>query len=315
MSRTSDVFVDRVKREHSELQTDEVLLRVIKKMPKSRSGTWRPITVLDYLGEQRVAVLGAILGRYSMREFDGGTESQLVRMQAALGLSLRRAVPFLWTHEMRKLALQYEIPNHAIGPSAFPYNLMWWTFETALGFDGTDRHADGMLILRNQWFTTEFPGVIAFSPEMQQGWSVFEFGSDDGRGSTSYIMRLMALPDGTQSAELGDHAVLFGMSAFLNSRFIDVTRRKPSDTDKRWRGRRVGDPSSLNVVTLRASVRDAVAAERGEGPQWHQRWLVRGHLRAQWYPSIKAHQVIWIAPYLKGPEDAPLKVPVYSVSR
>jgi len=105
------------------------------------------------------------------------------------------------------------------------------------------------------------------------------------------------------------------MSAFLNSHFVDISRKKASDVSKRWRGRRIGDPSSINVITLRSSVRDAVRTERGEGPEWHQRWLVRGHLRAQYYPSTKSHSVIWIAPYIKGPEWAPLKAPIYHVSR
>jgi hypothetical protein len=57
-------------------------------------------------------------------------------------------------------------------------------------------------------------------------------------------------------------------------------------------------------------------ADRHEpGRVYTHRWLVRGHHRAQWYPSLKAHKVVWIAPYIKGPADAPLKMPVYVVKR
>lgn len=45
------------------------------------------------------------------------------------------------------------------------------------------------------------------------------------------------------------------------------------------------------------------------------RWMVSGHLRAQWYPSEQAHHVIWIAPHLKGPDDAPLLTHAYKVAR
>jgi hypothetical protein len=42
---------------------------------------------------------------------------------------------------------------------------------------------------------------------------------------------------------------------------------------------------------------------------------VNGHVRAQWYPSEQAHRLIWIAPYLKGPEDAPMLTHAYKVAR
>jgi hypothetical protein len=33
---------------------------------------------------------------------------------------------------------------------------------------------------------------------------------------------------------------------------------------------------------------------------------VRGHWRNHWYPSLGDDRPMWIAPYLKGPADAPL---------
>ena len=53
----------------------------------------------------------------------------------------------------------------------------------------------------------------------------------------------------------------------------------------------------------------------GSGREYRHRWLVSGHFRNQWYRSEQTHKVIWIAPYVKGPDDAPLKPTVYKVSR
>lgn len=39
---------------------------------------------------------------------------------------------------------------------------------------------------------------------------------------------------------------------------------------------------------------------------WRSRWMVRGHWRNQYYPSIKGHRPVYIHPYLKGPDDAPV---------
>lgn len=110
---------------------------------------------------------------------------------------------------------------------------------------------------------------------------------------------------------------LLKLAAFVNSPFIAIDRveRHTSKQARKRYGPRIGDPVSLNVVRLRSEVREAVRVERGDGPRWKQRWLVRGHYRAQWYPATASHRVIWIAPYLKGPDDAPLKQPTYAVVR
>lgn len=40
---------------------------------------------------------------------------------------------------------------------------------------------------------------------------------------------------------------------------------------------------------------------------WTHRWLVGGHWRLQYYPSVGMHRQIWISPYVKGPEELPLR--------
>jgi len=37
------------------------------------------------------------------------------------------------------------------------------------------------------------------------------------------------------------------------------------------------------------------------------RWIVSGHFRRQFYPSTNSHKLIFISPYIKGPDDAPMK--------
>jgi hypothetical protein len=51
--------------------------------------------------------------------------------------------------------------------------------------------------------------------------------------------------------------------------------------------------------------------------EWHVQWIVRGHWRNQYYPSIKENRTIWIDPYNKGPEDKPLINPekIFIVNR
>jgi hypothetical protein len=55
-----------------------------------------------------------------------------------------------------------------------------------------------------------------------------------------------------------------------------------------------------------------------EAPAWQYQWIVSGHWRRQYYPASKAHKPRYIAPYVKGPADRPLKAPagdVFAVTR
>ncbi len=76
-------------------------------------------------------------------------------------------------------------------------------------------------------------------------------------------------------------------------------------------------PSDVKVIQLRRAESDY-----SEGPtsaqhvDWSCRWIVNGHWRNQ--PYKDEHKLIYINPYVKGPEDLPLKVPahtVYAVNR
>lgn len=64
----------------------------------------------------------------------------------------------------------------------------------------------------------------------------------------------------------------------------------------------------VRVIRLRRGLVEARAETEPDagGRAWRHRWVVRGHWRNQWYPSLDDHRPKWIAPYLKGPTDAPL---------
>lgn len=59
------------------------------------------------------------------------------------------------------------------------------------------------------------------------------------------------------------------------------------------------------VLRLRRSNIRYDGEPEGEG-NWSHRWMVRGHWRNAWYPSLKQHRQVWIAPHVKGPDDKPL---------
>jgi hypothetical protein len=76
------------------------------------------------------------------------------------------------------------------------------------------------------------------------------------------------------------------------------------------RAKRAGrDPGILVMQLRRSSQVHHFDDDEGEGPDWQYQWLVRGHWRNQWYPSLGVHRQIWVTPHIKGPEDKPFKRP------
>lgn len=85
-------------------------------------------------------------------------------------------------------------------------------------------------------------------------------------------------------------------------------RKHALDRHSRKRGARAGfDPRSVIVVKLRRAKHDR-ETESERDVEWSHRWLVDGHWRNQWYPSLGVHRQRWIGTYVKGPDDKPLVV-------
>lgn len=73
----------------------------------------------------------------------------------------------------------------------------------------------------------------------------------------------------------------------------------------------------INVVTLRRAHQRGAGDEPDEDFEYSHRFMVRGHWRHQWYPSRGEHELLWIDPFIKGPENKPLiiKDRIWNVAR
>ena len=83
-------------------------------------------------------------------------------------------------------------------------------------------------------------------------------------------------------------------------------RRQPSRATRRRSERAEYPDKYVTVVTLRRPRSDSAEPEH-HAVDWKMRWIVSGHWRWQPYKDGSRRQ-IWIAPYVKGPEDKPLAV-------
>lgn len=100
------------------------------------------------------------------------------------------------------------------------------------------------------------------------------------------------------------------LTAFLEQKVV-VQHVAQTERHARRRAEKENIVPEVKVVRLRKEV----LRESAEGYEptdseieWSCQWVVRGHWRDQYHPSTQTHEPKWITPYLKGPEDKPLKV-------
>lgn len=274
------------------------------------------MTPRDIVTEQRRL---AMLAQDYARTRAGGSGENAVMRDAfvhRIATAIGSAVPFSWSRESVALALSSPLPEHIVANASelLPFPAMWWRFEGDQPLSRGGR-ASGWLVLSD----LESVDVIAIEETPPDALA-------DGRklrpglGFAYEIVRTgVRFPVDIDPLDLDAATKLLSLLAFASSRYVTLRAVKPSTDEQRARlsrrGMSVIEPDVI-VVTLRApSMRPRVEGATRTGRDWSHRWVVRGHHRAQWYPSMAAHRVVWIAPHIKGPADKPLKDQLYAVVR
>lgn len=118
-----------------------------------------------------------------------------------------------------------------------------------------------------------------------------------------------------------DYALFLAGCAWMKQEIVatgDSQIPKPSRSALARKYKTSVDASKIKIVELR---RRSVEPWRHDGTETHKewawRWVVNGHWRNQPYKDNQ-RKLIYILPYVKGPDDKPLKAPsttVFSVSR
>jgi hypothetical protein len=104
------------------------------------------------------------------------------------------------------------------------------------------------------------------------------------------------------------HRMLFVLWSMLRDHIAIATITKPPrPSARRWERQTKLPSGDIIVITLRRP-QSRAHDNLGNIIDWSHQWIVDGHWRQQWYPSLNAHRPRWIAPYVKGPEDKPLVV-------
>lgn len=289
------------------LRLDPLVLKFARRSMKNLGqeyGAPQVNTPQQVVGEQRL--IAGLIHHQEIEARGQGTEGR------SMAEDLIRAVPFLWLNDIDPFVEAFALPRHVIGSDMMPHDRCWWTFQGGHPIVNTETGqrlglADGVLIVRT--------GGVFDVGVIGQKWPL----STMAQAGLMVSVRFKAgqrWPDEIPPKIRPTVGLVLSRLAFLSAPFVESIIQRPHP--KVHGRRRVQmSPEGVRFVRLRPTVpeEDSRIGHPVGVAEWHHRWLVRGHLRAQWYPKAKEHRLIWISPYAKGPADKPFKTPIYVVVR
>jgi len=260
-------------------------------------------------GERLTAAASVLSDEVALAGYTDNLFQETLKMRIGLSTTFLMAHVYLWSDEMRVAAFNMPVPRHVISKEQMAYPVMFFSFETAVNIAGGGGNQT------NWWLVTHSLEGIKFHVDV--------INAESGLAEVqTFILKYgVTFPTDLPEESVLTSQQVLAMLAFINSPYIDDTlhplprtiRREIERTPNMPKG---GIDEETNVVLLRRRYSsNGKGAESGEGPEWASRWWVSGHIRAQWYPSLKAHKLIFIGPYLKGPDDKPIKEKTYMVVR
>jgi hypothetical protein len=89
---------------------------------------------------------------------------------------------------------------------------------------------------------------------------------------------------------------------------VDRTQSIQPKKSERGANARLGLPDpEVSLVELRRQYTPDDREETGDdgGRRYRHRWVVSGHWKNAWRPSVQQHRKVWVAAHVKGPDGAP----------
>jgi hypothetical protein len=265
------------------------------------------------------------------RQQQGVSPDLTAASDAAIRAILKRAEPYYWAPEMAGViaVTSRDLPTYTLRmqdlpsdfgfcwfarPMPLPHPGRWGGEADMTGFMWGEAKPEGM------WFCTLLAGPDRPSgePSLSGMWS---FGV---KAEEVIDRQIPALADYDGMADLlreraaAQVRIIATSLAFMNQRIMVTTpERAERATRKRALAELAREPL-VRVVKLRRLAQAGEQRGASEAVEWSCRWVVSGHWRQQFYPSTNEHRPIYVLPYVKGPEDRPLKPPrakVFAVVR
>ncbi|MFF7048226.1 hypothetical protein ACFY94_07685 [Streptomyces griseorubiginosus] len=239
---------------------------------------------------------------------------------------LHKAELFFVTSRMTDLALAaaQSLPSFDLARHDLPSPTGFIIFEKPIATDRNDYggHGEEVFIAGASWdlqSTRQFGDVLWFSFYID---AYLTFDGQVASGDLSeeeaerqkhlqprysYTMdagHVLGMPMNDDSVLNSWGATILASWLLMRQPLADVTEVDPDRAARKRLARSGHEPRKVRLIELR---RPKGSSESGEGARDYQhQWIVRGHWRQQWYPSLQVHRPVWIAPHVKGPDGAPL---------
>jgi hypothetical protein len=278
------------------LKQDPVVIEYIKhQLVCEKNGV--PIntaTPMHALAEKRIAVLTASLGRFDQPPFP--PDVLAIAFYNATVIHMDSDVVPLFVELSKKVEEAYLLAgDNTPSPKQLPFDLIWLTTEYG-------------------WSGISITGQVIGKPEKAYDAAfINSIATRHGSQDVTYVdIEAGKLVEVTASQSYRD-----ALAIFLEQK-ITVVREETPNRQFRKEAKRLGlrHDESVRVLTLRPIDRQNGGSSDSDATrQYHHRWLVRGHIRNQWFPSRQQHELVWIDPHQKGPEYAPFKETVRHVVR
>lgn len=239
-----------------------------------------------------------------------------------LAFNIKNAHTYLWDRELLRTIYETPLPTHVVDKNILPYDKVWFTFNSPveLKYPGDEyttlcawmyleKTSDGIM------FICESISGPDSTPTYTMLGSNMEYGKQ--------------WPDDYQQNNSEEELLAIGqilrMMAFANSDYVSTTPERIARNERKsiTRAPQYGPndddhTTTVRFVQLRPEVHAALTQYNHDMRTGHTPvgyWWVRGHNRAQWYPSRQAHQTKWIAPYRKGNLTGTIIDKIYKVAR
>jgi hypothetical protein len=210
------------------------------------------------------------------------------------------------------------LPLYNWSPELLPWPKAICVGEKPLVVLPHERRADGIPHFVLQWSNLLAPSydctVLLWHYEKGFHWSpvaslIFNLTSGHAWPEVSDGMKLSGARD-IGAAAVEETTRFVSTLWLLLQQKVAVKRVTIANRATRRRAEKAGDSvlPTVTVIELRRPISQQESEGSGGPVEWSHRWMVGGHWRNQYYPSTGGHLPMWIAPYVKGPEDKPLVV-------
>lgn len=264
---------------------------------------------------------GCILSCKNPLNIHGEISIDLRLFATGLVVALKQAKLILWKRDLwnaslrgaaeafRECKIKFDEFDDLAG------NIHLWCFNAVRGEAMADVHGDP------DWKNLLLVAILVTYFERKSQKTIqattFFLEKEEPKKDGFRIIPLPALREGETTD--GFHASICAALSFLK---LKLTALQPAHLESKKKIRRLkkqfGELPDIRVVTLRRREKqDRLPQEHGP-IEWQHKWIVQGHWRKQWYPSVGENRPIYIESYVKGPEDLPLlqhRETMYKVAR